>query len=158
MKSRGKQTAEKVCSEGENSIAEEGHIRGGTTRPSQASSLQLSVNVGNAFNSAFSYSGCVALRETRRLQQVANRYELLHSNHIFQIISSMSFLEKFQQAAHKAQVQATAFSSDFSKQVGTGSQQLTANFTLEKECVAAVKTRRGQDTDGCDTFVANSRS
>lgn len=46
----------------------------------------------------------------------------------------MSFLEKFQQAAHKAQVQATAFSSDFSKQVGSGTKDL---FTLEKECARA---------------------
>ena len=47
----------------------------------------------------------------------------------------MSFMRKFQDVVSKAQEQAAVQGGNLSRQMGTGSQQLTSNFTLEKECV-----------------------
>lgn len=52
----------------------------------------------------------------------------------------MSLLQRFQQAANKAQIQATAFGQDVSRQAAVGSTQFSQSFTLEKECERAAQT------------------
>jgi hypothetical protein len=52
----------------------------------------------------------------------------------------MSFMNKLQEGISKAGNQAAAFGSGIQKQVGgnQGVQGLTANFSLEKECVMII--------------------
>jgi len=59
----------------------------------------------------------------------------------------MSFVRKFQDVVSKAQEQASVQGGNLSRQMGTGSQQLTSNFTLEKECQRAAAT--------LESFAAN---
>lgn len=55
------------------------------------------------------------------------------------IISTMSMLDKFRKGAQKAGIQATAFVSNSSAKVASGSRELAQSFSLPGEADKAAK-------------------